>query len=142
PCGIRLGVEMDPDAVHLDPPTRVAADGPSAARGDRGHAAAPRGQLDCAVLEERSEYLDPHAADEPQMLGRSPAGLLDVLDRDVLEEPGDRVETQATAAVHVGEADPPARREGPAVGRDGDASVEHARSLDHRRGERTYDVAS
>ena len=43
-------------------------------------------------------------------VGHAPAGLLDIVDRDVLEEPGDRVEPQAPARVHVGEADAAAAR--------------------------------
>ena len=59
-------------------------------------------------------HLEADAADEPEMLGDPPACLLDVVDRGVLEEAGDRVEPDAAIRVHVGKADAPLRGERPA----------------------------
>src|SRR6185436_15181065 len=108
-----VGIEVDPDAVDLDSPARVAGDRPAASRGDRGEAAAPGDEFDLAVEEKRLAHLEPDPPDEPEVLGRAPPRLRHVLDRDVLEEPGDRVEAQAAALVHVREPDPPARRKRP-----------------------------
>ena len=53
-----------------------------------------------------------------------PAGLLDVLDRDVLEEPSQRVEPHAAVAIDVREPCAARRGERPASGGDGNARVE------------------
>jgi hypothetical protein len=110
---------VDPDAVDLDQPAAVAPDRPAPPRGDRRDAAAPRDELQLAVLERRFEHVDPDPAYEPQVLRRAPAGLLHVVDRDVLEEVRERVEPDAAAGVDVGEADPPAGAEGAAELRGG-----------------------
>ena len=50
------------------------------------------------------------------MLGRAPAGLVDVVGRGVLEVAGDGVQAQTTRCVRVGQPDPAARAEEPAYG--------------------------
>ena len=59
--------------------------------------------LDLLVQEKRSLDLDLDPPDEPQVRRQAPAGLLDVVDRDVLEEARDRVEPDAAVRVDVGE---------------------------------------
>ena len=105
-----LGVEVDPDAVHLDVAAGVALHRPPPAGRDRRHAAAPGRQLDLGVAGERLEHVEQDAAHEPQVLRQPPARLLDVVDGDVLEEASHRVEPQPAVRVHVGEADAPASR--------------------------------
>ncbi len=60
------------------------------------------------------------------MLRHAPTGLLDVLDRDVLEEPSQRVEPHAAVAVDVRKPHAARRGERPSGGGDGNAWVEHA----------------
>jgi hypothetical protein len=69
---------------------------------NRRQPAAPGDELDRAVGEEGLEHVDAHPAHEPEVLGRSPAGLVDVVDRDLLQEPGDGVEPEPAPRVHVG----------------------------------------
>ena len=111
--------EVDPHAVDLDPPAAVTGHRPAAAGRDRCERAAPGHELDLPVGEERLAHLEPDATDEPQVLGYPPASLLDVVDRDVLQEPRDRVEPDASGLIHVGEAHFAARPERPPHGWDG-----------------------
>ena len=66
------------------------------------------------------------------MLRHPPAGLLDVLDRDVLEEPSQRVEPHAAVAIEVREPDAAGRGERPSRGGDGYPGIEHAGDLPAR----------
>ena len=76
-------------------------------------------------MQKRLAHLEADAADEPEVLGDPPARLLDVVDRDVLEKPGDRVEPDAPARVHVREPDAPLRGKRPPDGRPRQGRVEH-----------------
>ena len=49
---------------------------------------------------------------DPEVLRSTPSGLVHVVDGDVLQVAGDRVEAQAALGVHLGEADPAALAEG------------------------------
>ena len=59
------------------------------------------------------------------MLRCPPAGLLHVVDRDVLEEPGERVEAHAAVRIEIGEPDAPRARERPPPRGDGYPGIEH-----------------
>ena len=111
----RTGVraEVNPDAVHLDRAAAISRHRPAATGGDRRHAVAPRLERDRSILEERAQDVDADAAQDPEMVGRPPAGLVDVVDRRVLEVPGKRVEPHPSGRVHVAEADAALRPEGP-----------------------------
>ena len=60
------------------------------------------------------------------MLRCSPAGLLDVVDRHVLEEAGHRVEAKAAVGVDVREPNAPSPGERPPVRRYRYCGIEHA----------------
>ena len=106
--------------------TENAASGRAAPPGcDCGEAAAPRHELHFPVLQKRLVDVDSDPPDKPQMRRRSPAGLLDVVDRDVLKQACQRVEPNAAARVDVGEPHAPARRECPPMRRDRDRWIEH-----------------
>ena len=73
--------------------------------------------LDLGVARNGSSDVDPHGAEHPQVLGRAPARLPDVVDRRVLQVARDRVEPQPSGRVGVGQPDrvgdakrPPRRR--------------------------------
>ena len=69
--------------------------------------------LDLLIEEERLHYLDLDSPDEPEVRREAPPRLLDVVDRDVLEEAGDRVEPDAAVRVDVGEPHATLRGEHP-----------------------------
>ena len=122
---------MDPDAVDLQPPAGVARHRPAPSGRDRGEAAAPGDELDVPVGQERREQVEPDRADEPEVLRRAPARLVHVLDRRVLEQPGERVQPQAAVGVHVREPDGSLRRE--RANADGDRhQLVHRASLTNR----------
>ena len=62
------------------------------------------------------------------MLGQAPPCLLDVVDRDVLQEPRDGVEPQPAGLVHVREPYAASRSEGPPDRRYGQGGIEHQRT--------------
>ena len=126
PGGPLIPVEMDPDAVDLGAAAAVAPERPAPSRRDRRLPAGPGDEVDSLVLEKRLDHVDPDPAQEPEVLRHAPTGLLDVLDRDVLEEPSQRVEPHAAVAVDVREPHAARRRERPSGGGDGNAWVEHA----------------
>ena len=125
PRGPLIGTEVDPDAVHLDPPAPVADHRPPSSGGDRRDAAAPRDELELAVVEQRLAHLESDASHEPEVLRHPPPRLLHVVDRDVLEEPGDGVQADAPARVQVREPDAPLRGKRPTDGRPRERRVEH-----------------
>ena len=104
-----IGAEVDPDAVDLDVPARVAPNRPAPTCSDRRDAAAPGGDLDARGRAAAARGRRPGSADHPEVLRDPPAGLLDVVDRGVLEEAGDGIETNTPAGVHVREAHPAVR---------------------------------
>ena len=104
PCRALIAVEVDPHAVDLDRAARVSRDAPAPAGRDRGNAAAPGRELDLPIAKERRDDVDLDASDDPQMVRDAPAGLLDVVDRRVLEEPGDRIEAHPAVALPISEA--------------------------------------
>ena len=112
--------EVDPRGVELHAAASVAGERQPPGRGDRRACARPRSQLDPVVLERRRLHVDPDAADDPEVAGRAPAGLVDVVDRDVLEVARDRVQAQAAVRRAVGEPDAAARVEDTACGRERD----------------------
>ena len=125
PGGPLLRVEMDPDAVDLDVAPGVALHRPAPPGRDRRHAAAPGRQLDLGVAGERLDHVDQDGAHEPKVIWQPPARLLDVVDRDVLEEASHRIEPQPPGGVHVGQADSPRRGHRATSGRHGSAGVQH-----------------
>jgi hypothetical protein len=108
---------MDPRAVDLDRAACVPGERPSPARRDSRDAAAPRDDLDPAVVEEGDEDVDTDGAEDPEVLRSAPTGLVDVVRRDVLEVSRDGVEPQAPGRVRVGEPDAVGGAELPAYGR-------------------------
>ena len=120
-----VGAEVDPDAVDLGPPALIALQRPAPPGRDRGQPARPGHEPDLVVAEERLVHVDSEPPHEPEVRRRAPPRLLDVVDRDVLQQPRDRVEPDASARVDVREADAPPRRERPSGGGDRDARVEH-----------------
>jgi hypothetical protein len=119
---------MNPYAIDLGTASAVAGQRPSPPGGDRRQAAAPRRDRDLVVLHERHQHVDPHPTDEPEVLRRAPARLLDVVDRDVLREPCQRVQPHASAGVQVCEPDATSSGEGATSGRRRDELV-HGESL-------------
>ena len=135
---------MDPDAVDLRLPASVARERPAPSGRDRGETAAPRHELHFAVVQKRLVDVDPDSPHEPQMRRRSPAGLLNVVDRDVLKQACQRVQPDAAARVDVGEPYAPARRERPSVRREQE-SLDRARRRAYPadlRGRRTLPLQS
>src|SRR6202012_934888 len=78
-------VEVDPDAVDLDAPARIAGERPAPPGGECGNAAAPRGQRNLTVVEERAHDGEAPPPHEPEVLRHPPVRLLHVVDRHVLE---------------------------------------------------------
>jgi len=109
---------VDPDAVGVDFSAAVPHQRPAPSGRHRRQAAAPGRELELTVLEERDDHVDLDATDDPQVIGASPAGVVDVVTGDILEVARDRIEPEPPARVHVGEADRTTRREGPPARRD------------------------
>jgi hypothetical protein len=107
---------MNPDAVGLDPAAAVAGERRPPSRGGRADAAPPRDELDFSVVEEGRDDVDHVSPDDPEVLGRAPPRLGDIVGGHVLQIPGDRVEPQPPRRVHVGQTNLPRSRE-PAAGR-------------------------
>src|SRR5262249_27221455 len=111
--GGRLGPERNPAPPPPVRPPPFPGDRPAPPRRDRRHAAAPRLELDRSILQERANDIDANAPQHPEVVGRSPTGLVDVVDRGVLEEARHRVEPHTPGRVHVAEADATTRAKGP-----------------------------
>ena len=70
-------------------------------------------------------HIDPDPPHEPEVLRQSPPRLLHVVDRDVLEDAGDGVESDASARVDVREPHAAPGRERPPAAGNGNRGVEH-----------------
>jgi hypothetical protein len=120
-----VGTQVDPHAVDLGMPTPVAGERPAPPGRDCGETAAPRHELHFAVPQKRLVDVDSDSPDKPQMRRRSPAGLLDVVDRDVLKQARESVEPDAAKRVDVGEPQTPAAGECPPTRGDRNRWIEH-----------------
>ena len=121
PSPMRCGRASGPRWIQVlststAPPASPVSDHLTTSR-ERREAASPRNDLDLAVRQERLHDVDPDRAQHPEVLGRSPVRLGDVVYRRVLEISRDRVETQAPGRVGVGQPNavgdpkrPPRRR--------------------------------
>ena len=117
PGGARVRPEVNPRAVDLDRPAGIAGERPAPTGRERRDAAAPRHDVDEVVGEERCEHVDPHGAEDPQVVGGAPVRLEDVVDRSVLEIARDGVESEPAGRVRVGEPHAIADPKDPARGR-------------------------
>ena len=116
---------MDPDAVDFGAAAAVAPERPAPSGRDRRLTAGPGDEIDLLVVEKRLVDVDPDPAQEPEVLRQAPPGLLDILDRHVLEEPSQCIEPHAAVAIDVREPRAARGGERPSSGRDGNAGVEH-----------------
>ena len=123
--GPRVGPQVDPHAVELDASPAIARQRQAPAGCNCRHAAAPGRELDPVVPDKWSDDVDPDLTQDPEVLGRPPPGLVDVVDRDVLEVPRNRVEPEPPVGVPVGKPDAAARAEGSARERARDQRFQH-----------------
>ena len=120
-------VEMDPDALGLDAPPRVAAQR-VAARGRRaGDAAAPR-LSSTARSRGTARHVELGSAHDPDVLVRRQARVGHVVGRDVLQVARDSIEPETAVRVGVREANRP-----PRVKRAAHASIRRTRPRLPRR---------